>query len=228
MKSKTLRNVGLALALVGVPATAATVVARTLSGTTRSNVVSIKQSASYQDGELLRRAWDLPVSRRYGRIEPQENRSSCGPSSLANLERSFGIASSETEILRGTGLCWLGFCVGGLTLDELSELARQSTHHSVKVLRDLDYEHFRADLERANDPRVRLVVNFHRAPLFGEGHGHFSPIGGFLADRNLVFVLDVNAEYRPFLVDARRLFEAMNTVDSSSGKKRGLLLLEGT
>ncbi len=72
------------------------------------------------------------------------------------------------------------------------------------------------------------MINFHRRPLFGEGHGHFSPIGGFLEDRDLVFILDVNARYQPFLVDARRLYEAMDTTDSASNKKRGLLLVEGS
>jgi len=33
-------------------------------------------------------------------------------------------------------------------------------------------------------------------------------------------------EYRPWLVEPRRLFDAMNSVDSSSDKKRGLLLIE--
>ena len=78
----------------------------------------------------------------------------------------------------------------------------------------------------SNDPRRRYIVNFHRTPLYGQGHGHHSPIGGYLERENLVFVLDTNESYQPFLVDPRRLFEAMNTVDSTGGKKRGLLLVE--
>jgi hypothetical protein len=189
--------------------------------------VSIKESPVYQDTGLLALAWELPAARAFGhRVDPQANPSSCGPSSLANVERSFGVPRSEDSILHGTGKCWLfGACLGGLTLDEVAELARTSTHRQTTVLRDLSYQQFREHLCRSNDPTQRYVINFHRRPLFGEGHGHFSPIGGFIAERDLVFVLDVNAHYQPFLVDARRLFDAMNTTDTASGKKRGLLAL---
>jgi hypothetical protein len=40
----------------------------------------------------------------------------------------------------------------------------------------------------------------------------------------LVFVLDVNEDYKPWLVERERLFSAMNTVDGD--QKRGLLLIE--
>ncbi|HEX9294860.1 MAG TPA: phytochelatin synthase family protein [Polyangiaceae bacterium] len=42
----------------------------------------------------------------------------------------------------------------------------------------------------------------------------------------MVFVLDVNKKYGPWLVKADRLYEAMNTIDRTSGKKRGLILIE--
>ena len=37
------------------------------------------------------------------------------------------------------------------------------------------------------------------------------------------FVLDVLDDYRPYLVPTARLYEAMDTVDTETGKKRGLL-----
>jgi hypothetical protein len=39
-----------------------------------------------------------------------------------------------------------------------------------------------------------------------------------------VFVLDVNRDYQPWLVERSRLFDAVNTLDGD--KKRGLLLIE--
>jgi Phytochelatin synthase len=41
---------------------------------------------------------------------------------------------------------------------------------------------------------------------------------------DLVFVLDVNHDYQPWLVERARLFAAMDTWDGK--KKRGLLLIE--
>jgi hypothetical protein len=63
-------------------------------------------------------------------------------------------------------------------------------------------------------------------PLFGRGHGHFSPVLGYLPAEDLVFVGDVNAHYLPSLILTRRLYEAQNTVDSSSHAKRGVLEIE--
>jgi hypothetical protein len=228
-RKKVLRNVGLGLALVCLPAGAASIAFSNQVPTPELRGDSIRAASSYQDPALLKQAWQLPAARRFtGHFESQSNSSSCGPSTLANIERSFGEPSSEARILSGTGTCFFGVCLGGLTLDELSELARTRTQRRVRLLRDLTYDQFRDALRAANDPGRRIVINFNREPLFGEGHGHFSPLGGFLEDRELVFVLDVNAKYGPFLVDVRRLFEAIDTIDSSSGKKRGLLVLEAS
>ncbi|MFL5415667.1 MAG: phytochelatin synthase family protein [Myxococcales bacterium] len=78
------------------------------------------------------------------------------------------------------------------------DLARKKTGRRVTVLRDLDMEGFRQELTHANDPGRRYTVNFTRGPLFGRGGGHHSPIGA-LAEDDLVLVLDVNANFRPWL-----------------------------
>jgi hypothetical protein len=188
---------------------------------------SIKTEAPYQDPALLERAWALPVASAFkASFVSQRNGSTCGPTSLANVERSFGLVADERSVVDGTGKCWTGMCFGGLTLEEVASVAGQRTQHKVTILRDLDETTFREHLARSNDPTRRYVVNFHRGPLFGKGGGHYSPIGGYLEKEDLVFVLDVNAEYKPWLVDAHRLYLAVNTVDVSSEKKRGLLLLE--
>ncbi|WP_244492627.1 phytochelatin synthase family protein [Aureimonas sp. AU22] len=75
-----------------------------------------------------------------------------------------------------------------------------------------------------NDPRRRYVVNVGREPIFGAGCGPISPVVGYLEAQDLVFVLDVNAKFGPWLIETRRLFEAMDTLDG--GKKRGLLRIE--
>jgi hypothetical protein len=36
----------------------------------------------------------------------------------------------------------------------------------------------------------------------------------------------LNEKYRPWLAKSERLYQAMDTVDRSAGKKRGLLLIE--
>ena len=176
--------------------------------------------------ELMERAWRLPVAATFNRqLTWQSNRSRCGPAAVANVYRSLGdAASTESKVLAGTGRCWTGVCIFGLTLDELADVARVNTTRKVTVLRDLSEEQFREHLRRSSDRGRRYIVNFSRRPLFGAGIGHYSPIGGYLEAEDLVFVLDVNQDYRPWLVERTRLFEAVNTFDGD--KKRGLLLIE--
>ena len=122
-----------------------------------------------------------------------------------------------------TGRCWTGACIFGLTLDELAEVARVNTSRKITVLRDLSEQQIRAS-RRSNDPGRQYIVNFSRERIFGAGVGHYSPIGGYLEAKDFVFVLDVNAQYQPWLIEGTRLFAAVNTLDGE--KKRGLLLIE--
>ena len=158
-------------------------------------------------------------------VTGQSNGSLCGPASLANTFRSLGEEeTTEAEVLDGTGMCWTGFCVIGLTLDELAGVAQTKTTRKVSVLRNLTAEEFREHMKRANDPGRRYIINFTREKIFGGGGGHHSPIGGYLEAEDLVFVLDVNDNYKPWLIERERLFAAMDTLDGD--KKRGLLLIE--
>jgi hypothetical protein len=176
--------------------------------------------------ELMERAWRLPVAATFNRqLDWQSNGSLCGPAAVANAYRSLGeAASTEGKVLAGTGWCWTGVCILGLTLDELADVARANTSRKITLLRDLSEEQFREHLRRSNDPGRRYIVNFSRERIFGAGVGHHSPIGGYLENEDLVFILDVNSDFQPWLVERTRLFAAVNTLDGD--KKRGLLLIE--
>jgi hypothetical protein len=91
-------------------------------------------------------------------------------------------------------------------------------------LRDLTEDEFLDHLRRANDPSRRTIINFRRKEIFGAGDGHHSPIGGYLEKEDLVLVLDVNEAFKPWLVERKRLYDAMNTLDGE--KKRGMLVVE--
>jgi hypothetical protein len=112
----------------------------------------------------------------------------------------------------------------GLTLDELAELPQAHTQRKVTVLRDLTPEAFRNALRQTNDENRRFIVNFSRKAIFGAGVGDHSPLGGYLEDEDLVFVLDVNRNFQPWLIERSRLYAAIDTMDGD--KKRGMLLIE--
>jgi hypothetical protein len=198
------------------------------SGADYANVLSIKSTSEYQNPVLLRQAWALPVAALYrSDIDYQRNASVCGPTSIVNVLHSLKRPGNQESVLEDTGLTTvLGYLPEGVTLDQLAQIAIQKLGANVTVLRNLDLASFREQLSHANDPSRRYIINFLRGPLFGTGGGHHSPIAGYLAGEDLVLVLDVNIKYGPWLVKSARLFEAMNTVDGTSQKKRGLLLIE--
>ena len=115
-------------------------------------------------------AWQLPVAAAFRPdFTWQSNPSLCGPASVANALRSLGEpARTEADVLAGTGRCWSGFCILGLTLDQLAEVARAHTHRKVTVLRDLSAEEFREHLRHSNDPDRRYIINFSRDRIFGQ------------------------------------------------------------
>src|ERR1043165_882699 len=168
-----------------------------------SKVVSIKTLPEYQDPKLLEKAWALPVAQLYKRdIDFQKNGSFCGPTSVVDVDRSLGVKADQGTILEGTDTSTvLGVLPGGLTLDELAAIAtKKGPGMTVTVERDIDFATFKSIVEEANDPGTRIIVNFTRASLFATGGGHHSPIAGYLADEDLVLVLDVNKKYQPWLV----------------------------
>ena len=196
-------------------------------------VVSIETAAAYQNPELISRAWSLPVASLYrADFEFQDNPSFCGPTSAANVARSVGRPTDQRSVLRGTsfktffGFAWSPGNGPGMTLDQLAEVLHIATDRPTTVIRGPGIDAFREELRRSNDPRLRYVVNFDRAPLWGAGHGHISPVLGYLEAEDLAFIGDVNRRYAPFLVSPERLLEAMNTTDTSTGELRGLVRLE--
>ena len=162
----------------------------------------------------IEKAWKLPAATSFKKdVTWQSNPSMCGPASVANALRSLGEAAvSENAVLTGTGRCWSGFCFMGLTLDELAEITRSKTKRTVTVLQDLTADQFQRHLRLANEPGRRYIINFSRKEIFGAGAGHHSPrSAGILRPEDMVFVLDVNRDFRPWLVERARLFAAMDT-----------------
>lgn len=117
----------------------------------------------------------------------------------------------------------------GLTLHELSCLAScNGARSTLRRASDLEIAEFRGALERScrapGEPVV--VAGYSRAALGQTGAGHFSPLAGYHAERDLVLVLDVaRFKYPPHWVPVTRLFDAMRTIDPESGQSRGYLEL---
>ena len=70
-----------------------------------------------------------------------------------------------------------------------------------------------------------MVVNFARKPLGQTGDGHFSPIGGYHKEKDLVLIMDVaRFKYPPYWVPVEMLWESMAVDDESTNSPRGYFI----
>lgn len=69
---------------------------------------------------------------------------------------------------------------------------------------------------------THLVSSYHRKAFKQTGTGHFSPIGGYHASTDMVLILDVaRFKYPPHWVPLELLWEAMDTMDEATRRRRG-------
>ena len=114
----------------------------------------------------------------------------------------------------------------GLTLDQLRQfLEVWAANPTIYFGSDLSITQFRNLITSSlSNPQHRLIVNFDRTALGQIGHGHFSPIGAYDSKTDSVLILDVaKYKYPPSWVKTSDLFDAIQGIDSTSGKSRGLV-----
>jgi len=188
----------------------------------------VRDNAQYQDPELLSKAWELPVAAQFkDSFEYQNWMTFCGPASAVNVFRSEGIDSySQSNLFDSSNVSYWKVKILGMTLDEMADLVKENSNWQVEPVRGATLDEFRDLIRQSNNPSQRYIINFNRLPLFGVDIGHHSPIGGYLENEDLVFVLDVHEDYKPFLVSTEMLYSAMNTTDSEINKLRGLLVIK--
>nr|CCA21228.1 glutathione gammaglutamylcysteinyltransferase putati [Albugo laibachii Nc14] len=118
----------------------------------------------------------------------------------------------------------------GISLSEFLCLAKchgvQTEEY--RASKALKLEEFRSLVKRCcSDSSEIMVLNYSRVVLGQTGGGHFSPIGGYHADQDMVLLLDVaRFKYPPHWVKLSLIFEAMQQIDKSIGLPRGLVILK--
>ncbi|CAN1192916.1 Glutathione gamma-glutamylcysteinyltransferase 1 [Linum perenne] len=71
-----------------------------------------------------------------------------------------------------------------------------------------------------------VISSYHRGVFKQTGTGHFSPIGGYHAGRDMVLILDVaRFKYPPHWVPLSLLWEAMDTIIVKTGFHRGFMVV---
>ena len=144
------------------------------------------------------RSWKGPW-RWYG----EELLDCCRPLDVVRRE---GLTMSQLRCLaRCNGAEVQSFAADRITLSELRE-------HVIAASREADGPH--------------LIAAYSRRVLEQTGDGHYSPVGGYHRERDLVLLLDVaRFKYPPHWAPLSLLWEAMQPADPVTGRPRGYLML---
>jgi glutathione gamma-glutamylcysteinyltransferase len=115
----------------------------------------------------------------------------------------------------------------GVDMDELACLA--SCNGADVEVRRADRStlaNWRSALATAARGDAVILAAYDRSALGQTGSGHFSPIGGYHATRDMALILDVaRFKYPPHWAPAERLWNAMHAVDPSTGQSRGWIVI---
>ncbi len=119
----------------------------------------------------------------------------------------------------------------GMTLQQLGELLRKhGAEAEIVFAQETNLDTFRA-MARANLRHAGdyVLVNYQRASLGQREGGHISPLAAYNATADRFLILDVAAyRYPATWVSAVDLWNAMNTLDTTSGRTRGFVMIRGS
>lgn len=115
----------------------------------------------------------------------------------------------------------------GVDVEEFACLARcNGADVNVQRCDASNLEAWRAALATAASGEAVVVASYDRAAMGQTGSGHFSPIGGYHARKDLALILDVaRFKYPPHWVSAEQLWRAMERVDPTTGLARGWIVV---
>jgi hypothetical protein len=177
-------------------------------------------------------------------LETEQRLTFCGPASLASVFNSLGVHDPSPQELFPHHLLTQNslFLIAknqatksysavekeGMTLDELAQFAANMgatvvTVHAADATIDALRDKLRSAVSTAD---TRAIINYSRKPLNQPGGGHISPLAAYDAPTDSFLVLDVaRYKYPPQWITFDLLYEAMRTIDTSSHKSRGAVIL---
>ena len=192
-------------------------------------------------GESQARQDDIPLSLQF---ETQDNLAFCGVASIVMVLNALSIpAPTATEWVRYNRFTQDNFFDNpntenvisketvsrqGLTFQELGRVL-ESYPLDVEVYHgsDVSLQEFRQriinNLKQENNC---VLVNYLRSSVGQQRGGHISPIAAYHKESDRFLILGVSRyKYPPVWVKAEELWDATNTIDSTSEQTRGFVLI---
>ncbi|HEY9617571.1 MAG TPA: phytochelatin synthase family protein [Crinalium sp.] len=233
-------NVLLRTLILGIGLISGRAIAQTLS--LPPNLIAFNSPEGEElllDSEARDDYWDLSTQ-----FVTQVNQAYCGVASMVMVLNSIGIPAPEVpqyapyhvftqehffdnpatqQVLSSDVVARQG-----MTLDELGGLLTSySVNAQVYHAGDTTLDEFRKlVVANLDEPGNFVVVNYLRSAMGQERGGHISPLAAYNEESDRFLILDVaRYKYPPVWVKADDLWQAMNTIDSTSGKTRGFVLV---
>jgi hypothetical protein len=203
----------------------------------KSQNLDIRQIPRYRDSKLLSKIWATEIGKCYMNVvENQQRVGYCSSATQRSILKSISSFNPQDLPQPKFGPASLGALASDLEKNSAGVLKCKAVYATE------GYDEFLDAVKKANDVKYRISVNFLRSSLFGIPEprwnpanvlssflgGHHSIVLGYIVEENSVAVYDVNDEYGLFLVQAERLFEAVNTfpVTAINGRSRGVVVCE--
>eukprot|EP00656_Telonema_subtile_P011965 TRINITY_DN15999_c0_g1_i1.p1 TRINITY_DN15999_c0_g1~~TRINITY_DN15999_c0_g1_i1.p1 ORF type:complete len:342 (-),score=76.03 TRINITY_DN15999_c0_g1_i1:89-1114(-) len=117
---------------------------------------------------------------------------------------------------------------GGIVFEQWLCLARcNGAKVDAKYATESSVDEFREVVRRVCRCQSEvLIVSYSRKTMNQSGDGHYSPIGGYNAARDMVLIMDVaRFKHPPHWVPLETMFESMLMVDPSIQKERGFVVM---
>ena len=175
-------------------------------------------------------------------FETQQNGAFCGVASMVMVLNALGIEAPDAPEYRRKMFTQNNIfnaktdevitketiAKQGMTLAELGGfLARYPIKTEVYHGGDVSLRQFRQLMvDNLQQPDNFVLVNYLRKSIDQERGGHISPVAAYHEESDRFLILDVaRYKYPPVWVTAEDLWNSTRTVDSVSGKTRGLVLV---
>lgn len=172
----------------------------------------------------------------------QDNLAYCGVASMVMVLNALNIPAPQVPELRTNRFTQENFfnpeteqilpakvvARRGMTLTQLAQListypVQAEVYHGGEVTLDQFRTLVSQNLQQGNN---FVLVNYLRRTIGQQRGGHISPIAAYHQGTDRFLILDVSRyKYPPVWVKAEELWQAMATVDTSSGKTRGFVLI---
>ncbi len=123
---------------------------------------------------------------------------------------------------------------GKFTLEKLADIINTRSglkteyYHAGLGKSEYDYSKFLEHLkENRKSPNDHMIITYSLMSVRGRGTGggHASPVADYNEEKDMVLMLEVKGNAKPFWISSKDIYTAMNTIDPVCDRHRGWIIV---